>query len=78
MCDLATRKEKCISPLSKNELMRSMIKQAIKNQHLVFGYVLADSWFSSSQNTLFIHKEKKHLLMDMKSNRHVFTNKGGS
>jgi hypothetical protein len=62
-------RKKRISPLSKNELMRSMIRRAIKNRHLVFAYVLADSWFSSSDNMLFIHKERKHFLMDMKSNR---------
>jgi transposase len=50
-------------------MMRSMITQAVEKQHLVFKYVLADSWFSSSDNLLFIHKLKKYFLMDMKSNR---------
>ena len=50
-------------------MMRSMITPSIEKQHLVFKYVLADSWFSSSDNLLFIHKSEKYFLMDMKSNR---------
>jgi hypothetical protein len=42
-CTLKTRKEKRKSAVSKNEMMRSMIAQAIGQQHLVFRYVLADS-----------------------------------
>ncbi|MDR2756646.1 MAG: transposase, partial [Planctomycetaceae bacterium] len=68
-CDLKTRKEKRQSEVSKNEMMRSMIAQAVQNQHLKFRYVLADSWFSSSDNMLFIHRLDKYFLMDMKSNR---------
>jgi hypothetical protein len=68
-CDVKTRKEKRQSPETKNEMMRSMLKQAIESQHLKFRYVLADSWFSSSDNLLFIHRMKKYFIMDMKSNR---------
>jgi hypothetical protein len=68
-CDLKTRKEKRQSVVSKNEMMRSMIAQAIESQHLKFRYVLADSWFSSSENMLFVHRAEKYFLMDMKSNR---------
>jgi hypothetical protein len=46
-----------------------MIAQPVEQQHLVFRYVLADSWFSSSDNMIFIHKLGKYFLMDMKSNR---------
>jgi hypothetical protein len=67
--EIKTRKEKRQSPVSKNEMMRSMITRAVEKQHSVFKYVLADSWFSSSDNLLFIHKLKKYFLMDMKSNR---------
>ncbi|MDR0705284.1 MAG: hypothetical protein LBF88_09890 [Planctomycetaceae bacterium] len=45
-CDLKTRKEKRPSVVSKNEMMRSMIAQAVQQQHLKFRYVLADRWFS--------------------------------
>jgi hypothetical protein len=67
--DEKTGKEKRKSWVTKNEMMRSMIKLAIENQHLIFRYVLADSWFASSDNMLFIHKQKKYFVMDMKSNR---------
>jgi hypothetical protein len=68
-CEIKTRREKRQSPVSKNEMMRSMISRAVEKQHPVFKNVLADSWFSSSDNLLFIHKLKKYFLMDMKSNR---------
>ena len=68
-CDIKTRKEKRQSAVSKNELMRSMLQQAVENQHLKFRYVLSESWFSSSDNMLFINKLKKYFVMDMKSNR---------
>lgn len=41
-CDIKTRKEKRISPVTKNETLRAMVEQAIHNQ-LKFKYVLADS-----------------------------------
>ncbi|MDR2763783.1 MAG: transposase, partial [Tannerella sp.] len=46
-CDIKTHKEKRQSPVTKNAMMRSMLQQAVENQHLKFRYVLADSWFSS-------------------------------
>ncbi len=67
-CDLKTKKEKRKSPTSKNELLRSMIAQAIHNQ-LKFKYILADSWFSSAENMRFIQKKKKFFIFDMKTNR---------
>ncbi len=41
-CDTKTKKEKRQSPVTKNELMQTMVLQQIKNQ-LVFKYVLADA-----------------------------------
>jgi len=67
--DEKTGKEKRKSEVTKNELMRAMIKQAVDSQHIKFRYVLADTWFASSDNMLFIHKMKKKFVMDMKSNR---------
>jgi hypothetical protein len=69
-CEIKTRKEKRKSPVTKNELLRAMILQAIHNQ-LKFKYVLADSWFGSSENMRFIHQKKKFFIFDMKSNRKV-------
>jgi len=68
--DPKSGKIKRTSSVTKNELMQNMIKQCIRNQ-LKFQWVLADSWFASSDNMLFIHRKKKFFLMDMKSNRLV-------
>ena len=48
--------------------MQQMVIQCIRNQ-LKFQWILADSWFASSDNMLFIHGQKKFFLMDVKSNR---------
>jgi len=67
-CEMKTKKEKRVSPVTKNELLRSMVSQSIHNQ-LKFKYVLADSWFGSADNMRFIHKKKKFFIFDMKINR---------
>ena len=41
--------------VSKNELMRRMLKVCQQNR-LEYRYVLADSWFSSKENLSFIHQ----------------------
>lgn len=71
-CVIKTKKEERKSPVSKNELMRTMIAQAIHNQ-LKFKYILADSWFGSADNMRFIQKKKKFFIFDMKTNRQVVT-----
>lgn len=48
-CDIESKKVKCKSHVTKNELMHAQTTQAIKNS-VLFSYVLADSWFSSSEN----------------------------
>ena len=68
-CDPQTGKEKRKSAVTKNEMMRSMLKTAVENQHLKFRYVLSDSWLSSTNDMLFIHKLEKYFVMDVKSNR---------
>lgn len=67
-CDLKKKKEKRKSPISKNELMREMIVQAIANG-LIFKYIVADSWFASVENMTFINKKKKIFIFDMQVNR---------
>jgi len=67
-CDLKTRKEKRQSSVTKNEMLRSMVQQAVVNKHLKFRYVLTDSWFASSENILFIDRLQKYFMMDFKSN----------
>lgn len=67
-CDLKTKKEKRVSPVTKNELMQLMIAQSIHNQ-LNFKYILADTWFASAGNMRFIEKKNKFFIFDMKANR---------
>lgn len=67
--DLETRREKRKASVSKNEMFRSVIGQAVKN-HVLFDYVLADNWFGSKENMAFIHEEqKKFFIFGIKSNR---------
>jgi len=67
-CDIQTKQEKRKSSKTKNELMREMFKQAIRN-HIKFKYVLMDSWFASKDNFEYITKKKKHFISAIKSNR---------
>ena len=70
-CDIETRKEKRVSQVTKNELFRSQLKQAIKN-NVLFEYVLADNWFGSKDNLKMIHYDvKKYFIIGIKSNRLV-------
>jgi hypothetical protein len=69
-CVLKTKKESRQSPVTKNELMQSMVTQCIHNQ-LIFRYILADSWFSSTDNMHFIAHKKKFFIFDLQSNRLV-------
>ena len=67
--DIASRKKKRKSEVTKNEMLREMLTTCQKNQ-LKWRYILADSWFSSSENMTFVHKNiKKHFIFALKSNR---------
>ena len=69
--DLETKKEKRKSDVTKNDMFRDMLNQAKKN-HILFDYVLADNWFGSKENMLFIDAElKKKFIIGIKSNRSV-------
>ena len=69
-CDLKTRQEKRKSPITKNEMMRSMIQTSLHN-HLKFKYILADSWFASVGNIKFISQSNKKFIFALKTNRLV-------
>ena len=57
------------SEVSKNELMRRMLRVCQQNS-LEYSHVLADSWFSSRENMSFIHdKLGKEFIIALKSNR---------
>jgi hypothetical protein len=67
--DLKTKKRKRKSEVSKNELLRGMLKRCQQNQ-VKWRYLLADSWFSSSENMKFVHEKlNKYFLLALKNNR---------
>ena len=71
VCDPKTGREFQRASVSKNELARELIKQALANQ-VPFEYVLADTWFGSKETMTFIHYEmKKKFVFGLKSNRLV-------
>jgi hypothetical protein len=68
-CDIATRKLKRQSSVSKNEIFRSMVAQAVTNG-VIFDYILADNWFGAKKNMEFIHYDmKKKFVIGIKANR---------
>lgn len=69
--DVKTRKVKRKSEVTKNEMLRTMLKTCCSNQ-IKWRYILADSWFSSSENMKFIHTDlDKYFVLALKSNRLV-------
>lgn len=67
--DVKTRQIRRKSSVTKNELFRDLIDQAVKNQAL-FDYILADNWFGSKANMAHIHNDlHKSFIIGMKSNR---------
>jgi len=69
--DKKTQKMKRRSPITKNEMARRMILQAVKNQ-VLFRFVLFDLWFASSENPMFIkHDCQKEVICPIKANRKV-------
>ena len=69
-CDIATKRLKRKSEVTKNELMREMIDACIGNA-LKFRFVLMDSWFSSEENFNFITGKGRHFIAALKDNRLV-------
>lgn len=68
-CDIATRKEKRRSKITKNQMFQSMVAQAVLNE-VKFEYVLADNWFGAKKNMEFIHYDmEKKFIIGLKSNR---------
>ena len=67
--DEKTGRLKRKSEVTKNELMRRMLRVCQRNQ-LQYRYVLADSWFSAKENLDFIRWElDRHFIVALKSNR---------
>ncbi len=67
--DKKSGKDKWQSKRTKNEYARDMIVSVVHKQ-IPFGYVLADVWFSSAENLLFIkNKARKDFILPLKGNR---------
>ncbi len=67
--DKKTNKMKRRAPVTKNEMAREMIRQAVKNQ-ILFRLVLFDLRFASAENLMFIkHNCEKDVICPIKSNR---------
>lgn len=72
--DLKSRRVRRKAEFTKNEYFRDMLKICCHNQ-LKFRYVLADSWFCSNENMMFIrHQCNKHFVMACKANRNISLN----
>jgi hypothetical protein len=69
--DNKTGKEKRRSPVTKNEVYRQLLRQVKQNQ-ILFRYVLNDVWFASADNMKFVkHELEREFLMPLKTNRKV-------
>ena len=69
--DEKTGKEKRKSKKNKNKMFREMIDVSVQNK-VKFKYILADIWFSSTENMEHIKKKhKKDFVMGIKTNRLV-------
>lgn len=69
--DIKTKKLKRKSTITKNELLRELVSQAVSND-VLFAYVLADTWFGAKDNMEFVHDTLgKYFIFGVKSNRTV-------
>ena len=69
--DPKTGKDKWQSPITKNDLARTMIASVVHKQ-IPFQYVLMDTWFAAAENLVFIKlKAKRDFIVPLKSNRRV-------
>jgi hypothetical protein len=70
--DAKTGAERFESPVSKNEVLRSMVASCASKE-IPFRYVLADGWFSSRENMEFIKKKaRRDFVIPLKGNRNVY------
>lgn len=69
--DIKTRQKKRKATISKNQMFRALLQQAVNN-HVLFDYILSDNWFGSKANMTFIHQDlEKLFIIGIKSNRCV-------
>jgi hypothetical protein len=69
--DPKTGQEKRRSTISKNERFRMLLRLSVQND-IPFRYVLADLWYASADNMIFVVRTlQKHFVFPLKSNRKV-------
>lgn len=69
--DPKTGKDKWMCPTTKNEMARTLISESLQ-RGIIFKYVLADQWFGSAENMVFIKgRKKKEFIFPLKHNRRV-------
>lgn len=70
--DSETGRQKRRSCSTKNEYMRTMLKQLSRLGRLRYSTIVADVWFASEQNMRFIAEQlRKRFVMPIKANRKV-------
>jgi hypothetical protein len=69
-CDVKTRQIKRASEVTKNELLRDMLKACVNNR-LKFRYVLFDIGFAATENFEAVLDAGKHFVAALKDNRLV-------
>lgn len=67
--DKKTGKQKRKSSKTKNETFREMVSNC--SQRLSIDYVLADSWYSSSENMRMLKEQGLNFIIALKSNRKI-------
>jgi hypothetical protein len=73
--DSKTQKEKRRSAVSKNEVCRALVKQAVRNR-IPFRFVLFDVWFAAAENMVFLkHHQHRDFICPLKANRKVALSK---
>lgn len=73
-CELKTRKTVWRSERTKHQMFQDMVRQAHQNA-VPFRYVLADSWYTNSDNINLVLSLKHHYLGAVKSNLEVALSK---
>jgi hypothetical protein len=69
--DKKTGKPRRVCPKTKNDYFREMVLRCLFNQ-LPFRYVLADTFFASAENMMFVKKEHhKDFIFPLKDNRKI-------
>lgn len=80
--DPKTGKKQRFSLVNKNQtvrraIARNLLHQATHINHIPYRYVLADSWYASAENMVYIRQKlRKDFVFGLKANRQVALSKG--